>query len=1383
MNRIVWLFLSAVLFASITQAKPLTPEQVPEPLKPWIAWVLQDNPESPCPFIYNSYEQKRCSWPTQTQLDLTTGKGVFSMSWTVYQDSWISLPGDKTHWPLNVTVDNKTALVMDKDGVPSVKLTAGLPHQIKGGFLWTAMPDNLKIPDDTGLIDLRINGQNIPTPTIKDGQLWLKESETGLKKPENIQNNLDIQVFRKIVDEVPTQVLTRLVLEVSGEQREVKLPRPILDGFIPLSLESPLPARLEPDGQLLIQLRPGHWQLDILARNSKELSVLPLKGDQPVVPTGQDIRWPESEIWAFEARPQLRVVEIEQLSAIDPSLTNLPDEWKNLPAYKINQGQSMGFKTIRRGDPEPEPNQLNLSRKLWLDFDGEGYTVNDTITGNMTRGWRLITLPQTQLGRVTLNGSNQFITQDKSGKQGVEVRTGTITLDADSRAVGPVGSISAVGWEQDFHTVRAELNLPPGWRLLAASGVDNVPDSWISRWTLLDLFLVLIAALATGRLWNPYWGGLALVTLVLIWHEPDSPRFVWLNILASTALIKVLPQGRLLKFISWYRNAFWLALIMVCLPFMVEQVRTGLYPQLENPDQAIQMQSFQDNGMVGRVAEMSLPAPASQAISEMKEELAKRSMSADSASSYGTTEKAVDFDRIDPKAKVQTGPGLPQWQWHKVLLSWNGSVDAQQQLHLWYLTPTLTLLLNFARVILVATLALLMFGVAEKFKFKSIKTATPLLLWFLLLPMLSMPSPKAYAELPDKAMLDELRNKLLEKPEPPDCLPSCAQIQQMKITITDKELAIALQIHAQQSVAIPLPAEYEQWFPSQVLVDGKIAPGLYRDDNGLWLNLNEGEHQVVLGGAVPLLSKFTLPLPLKPNWVDIQNTGWQVIGLQENSEVDDQLQFSRINQTQQQKDPSKRVSESTLEPGALPPFVRIERTLQLGLDWRVATRIVRVSPADSAVILAVPLLAVESVTTPGIRVKDGKVEVNIPAQQTELQWESTLEKSEKIDYAATQTEQWIEVLKADISPIWHVETSGIAMIHLNNTGQWLPEWHPWPGEKITLQITRPAAVEGQTLTIDNSHLSIKPGQRNQEAELNISLRSSQGSQHTIILPEQAVLQSVAINGQNQPLRQEGRKLTVPVNPGKQEVSIGWREATGISTILTTPQVDLDATSVNANLNIGLGQDRWVLFAMGPKLGPAVLFWGVLLVILMLSPGLGKIPLTPLKARHWFLLLIGLSQIPLESAGIVVAWLMLLGWRKTQQASGLRYFNALQVMLGLLTVVSLGLLFLAVEQGLLGSPDMQIIGNQSSAFNLNWYQDRTPSTLPSATLISVPLIVYRVLMLLWSLWLAVSLLNWLKWGWECFSSNGLWNKATTKKKAVVVEPEDKWLADEPKEKDR
>jgi hypothetical protein len=584
----------------------------------------------------------------------------------------------------------------------------------------------------------------------------------------------------------------------------------------------------------------------------------------------------------------------------------------------------------------------------------------------------------------------------------------------------------------------------------------------------------------------------------------------------------------------------------------------------------------------------------------------------------------------------------------------------------------------------------------------------------------------------------------------------------MHLAITDKTIEISLQIDAQESVMLPLPSEYRQWFPNQVLDNGQAAQALYRDNNNLWIILGKGGHQVTLKGLTPSLSQFTLPLPLKPNRVTVEKSGWDVVGLQENGWSDDQLQFSRSQQTRVDK------TNSVLEPGVLPPFVRIERTLAIGLDWRVITRIVRISPADTSVVLSVPLLKGESVTSSGIRVKDHAVDVNMAAQQTEMQWESSLEKAEKIELSAPQTQQWIEVWKADVSPIWHLTPSGIAMIHLNDDGDWLPEWHPWPGEKITLQITRPTAVAGQTLTIDSSSLGIKAGQRTQDAELKLSLRSSQGGQHTLTLPEKAVLQSVSIAGQIQPIRQQGRKLTLPVNPGKQEVFISWQETQAIAAAVTTPLLDLGQDSVNTNLSITLGQDRWVLFVMGPRMGPAVLFWGVLVVIFMLSLGLGRISLTPLKPRHWFLLLLGLSQMPMASAGFVIAWLMLLGWRANQPAKQWRYFNALQISLVGLTVLALAVLFTAVAQGLLSSPDMQITGNQSSAFLLNWYQDRSLSILPTATVISVPITVYRLLMLAWALWLAVSLLNWLKWGWVCFSSNGLWNKAAVKEKAVVVE---------------
>ncbi|MDD1612073.1 MAG: hypothetical protein LUQ57_02925 [Methylococcaceae bacterium] len=1355
MNRLVWLCFIVFFGFSAVPAAPLTPERTPEPLQPWISWALHDSPEHECPFVYNSFDEKHCFWPTELTLDLREERATFAMQISVFQDSWVTLPGDDRHWPQAVTLNDGPAQVVNRNGLPSLKLDKGRAepnvYQIKGEFLWDSIPETLSVPADTGLINLSVNGSPVTVPVFKDGQLWIKPAQLRPGKPGGIENKVTLQVFRRIIDEVPLQMVTRLVLDVSGEQRELKLAVPSPEDFIPLHLSSALPSRLEDDGRLLIQLRPGRWEIDITSRSSRAVEALPLKAAADAGEK-QEVAWPATEIWVFEARPALRVVEVEQVDAVDANLTNLPDNWKGLPAYQLESAQAMRFKVIRRGDPEPEPNQLNLKRKLWLDFDGQGYTVNDTITGKMTSGWRLNALPEIKLGKVMLDGNNQLVTRlEGSGKEGVEVRRGMISLEADSRFTGSIGELSAVGWEQGFQQVSAELNLPPGWRLFAASGVDNVPDSWIARWTLLDLFLVLISALATYKLWTRLWGLLALVTLALIWHEAGAPHYIWLHILAATALIRVLPEGRFLYLMNWYRRASWLGLILIAVPFMIDQVRIGLYPQLERPWQNIIAPSYP----------VAAQMPASPEAIVMSEEMAPRRMPskskmADAAGSVAERmgyieDKAADFERLDPNAKIQTGPGLPNWQWHKVMLTWNGSVDSGQQLQLWYLPPALTLLLNFLRVALIAILALLMFGAADLLTFR-FKASPTLIAWCLLIPMLSLPVQKVYADFPSQAMLDQLKARLLDAP---DCLPACAEIATMQASLGEKDLQLALEIHAQQDVAVPLPTDYQQWFPNQVNVDGATASGLFRMGNNLWLHLGRGRHQVVMRGVLPQVSKFTVPLPLKPHRVTAEGNGWEVIGIQENGLPGEQLQFERVQKTQD------KARQTALTPGVLPPFVQIERTLLLGLDWHVSTRITRISEPDSPVLLSVPLLPGEAVTTPGVRVRDGKVDVNMAPGQTDLQWRSTLEKKDKIELTAAPTEQWTEVFKADVSPLWHLEVSGIAMMYLNHEQRWLPEWRPWPGEKVNLTISRPEAVEGRTLTIDSSRLAIKPGKRTRDAELSLSIRSSQGGQHTLVLPETAELQTVAIDGMQQPLRQEGRKLVLPIKPGQQNVALHWLESKPVATKVAMPAVDLGTASVNTSLNIRLGEDRWVLWVHGPKMGPAVLFWGVLIVIGLLSWGLGKIPLTPLKHWQWFLLLIGLSQIPIATALFVIAWLMLLGWRSSQSAAEIRYFNGLQVLLGGLTILSLAVLFFAVSHGLLNAPDMLIIGNQSSPYSLNWYQDRSEALLPKATVISAPLKVYRLLMLGWSLWLAVSLLNWLKWGWGCFSSQGLWKKSPPK----------------------
>jgi hypothetical protein len=42
------------------------------------------------------------------------------------------------------------------------------------------------------------------------------------------------------------------------------------------------------------------------------------------------------------------------------------------------------------------------------------------------------------------------------------------------------------------------------------------------------------------------------------------------------------------------------------------------------------------------------------------------------------------------------------------------------------------------------------------------------------------------------------------------------------------------------------------------------------------------------------------------------------------------------------------------------------------------------------------------------------------------------------------------------------------------------------------------------------------------------------------------------------------------------------------------------------------------------------------------------------------------------------------------------------------------------------------------------------------------------MLAWALWLANTLLNWLRWGWNCFTTDGMWRKTEKRPPAAATE---------------
>ena len=1307
---------------------------------------------------FRRHSKRYCTWPSRLILDVTSKEASFQQEWLVETRTLVPLPGSRKLWPESVKDGTKNIATTDHNGIPSVWLDRGT-HSLSGRLNWVQSPEYIDIPAASGLVAVKSNTAGIEPRLDAEGKLWLKAHQ---EEKTNEMDRTAVQVFRKIQDTIPLLEDLHILLAVSGSPREITLGMMIKDDFLPLQITSPLPVRLDQAGRLSIQARPGQWQIDLILRNAGPAS--PGKLSMGAI----DGIWPDNEIWVFEAAPKFRQVVVENVQSIDPSRTALPKNWLNLPAYLINRQDTMTLIEKARGNPQTIPDRLTVSRTLWLDERGTGLTALDAINGTMTRGWRLNAAPEQRLGKVDVDGVSQLITRlADSDLVGVEVRKGNIALTADSRIEQPlrgmVLTFPALGWNHSFQQLSAQLNLPPGWKLLTTSGIDTVP-TWLNRWTLLDIFLVLIITLATGKILGWGWGTISLVALGLMYHQPESPQHLWLPLLALLAVARKVTSTKGTALIRIPLVIVLVLLLLQSIPFMIREIRIGIFPQLENgpyfqvtTDTRGGLNTMSIDLQEEDAAKKALPAPAGK----MK---SLRSATMAPSESFDASPKRIDTEmQIDPQAMIQTGPGLPNWHWQTVPLGWNGPVAPEQKVRLILLSPLLNCVLGFFRV---GLLTLMLVGfIRRSLHFLPAKIGpgrfsgtrfTCFLLPFLLL--CGSPAPSA-AETPSTEMLQELQNRLLASP---DCRSECASLETCNFSVQGQKFYLDLTIHAQADTAVALPGDSRTF--SQILLDNAPAPGIRSDGGTLIVRLSPGIHHVMLIKDVQNIEEFNLTFPLLPHRFQTTLTGWGITGIHPDGTIEKQITLKKLDL----KKNTSHVSagkETTASDFNVPPFFQVERILHLGLKWTVETRILRKSQGNIITAL-IPLIPGEMPTSESLYITDKNIQVNLGPRDVTFSWQSVLPVGQSITLTAPKTTEWTESWYLDVSPIWHVAAAGIPEVsQLNPAGLRYPEYRPHPGESMTMTISRPEGVPGPTMTIDSSLLHIQPGMRATDFNLNFSLHASRGTRHIITLPGDSELQKVMLNDKEYPLELSGNQLTLPIQPGNQQISLSWRNKIGIAARLYTPQVDLGLENVNSTLQVEMPTSRWILMTGGPRIGPAVLFWGQILVIILLAFLLGWFPLTPLTTPQWLLLGMGLSQVHVVLGAMVVGWLFLLGVRKNKGSAivSTSAFNFFQVVLTIATACACLSLIYAVQQGLLGHPDMQIGGNGSSGHSLNWYQDRNSRILPQAWVLSVPLLVYRILMLTWALWLAISLLRWLGWGWGCFSDGGTWRKKVRQSK--------------------
>ena len=1349
LGRLCGLLVLGLLFAA-----PLPAQDIPPPLRDWQGWVLHDIPQHACPFLANQVpgsDSYRCAWPGRLVLDADKDGGRFSLDVHVDAPSWVALPGDNRHWPQQVSLGKQPATVLLHDGVPMLWLAAG-DYQIHGQLPWTSRPADLRVPDTIGLVTLSVDGVAV-TRIERDGQqLTLGEAASA----QRAADALSLRVYRRLGDGLPATLETQLQFNVTGSAREQVLGPALPTGFVATALSGDLPARLESDGHLRVQLRPGHWTLTLLAR-----SVAPLEKVGVSLPPAP---WPKQEVWSYADDNALRGTRIEG-NAIDAAQAGVPDAWASLPAYVLDNRSGLRVEQGNRGNEGGQGDALHLRREMWLDFDGNGFSVVDHLSGELRHHQRLDAGAPWQLQRALENGNPLLVTRDAKGQAGVELRDRRIDVAAGLRLPAHAGAIPSSGWQLPLDGIEATVHLPHGYRLLGAIGADRSDDSWAAQWSLLDLFVVALIALLAGRLLGWPWALLAAGYLALAQHEAMAPLWTLALALAFALLLRALPEGRLRAFARGGALALFALAVLWALPFTAAQLQYALHPQLEQsstervvsvafvpPGQRVEELEKERAGIpppplpsdlptVAEVSANAAPAPARTL----------QSVTVTGSASPTISVSQLVAEDQDNRSVIQAGAGTPHWnEGNNYRLGWSGPVTPQQTTRLVIAPVWLVRLLRVLMVaLLVVVLGRLAMNLLRPPRGRWMPSRAAGVVGAALLAIALLPAGARAQALPDAQMLNQLRNRLTEAPK---CAPQCAEVAQAQLQVNGAVLDVELETHAGAAVALPLPAPDEAMPLIDVSLDGQANPALLRSDDQLLLRVDRGVRRVSLHYRVDAVESAALHFALPPQRIDFSGSGWSLEGVDGGRLLGDSVTLRRVQTAADGK------QLPTVQ--SFPPYVRLTRSIGFGLDWIVLNRVERIAPQTGGFSISLPLLPGEHPKGEGVLVRDGRINVTFKAGESVATWSSQLDRSAQITLQAPPLNERAEVWEVGAAPMWHVDATGVPT-SASDDGL---RFDPLPGEKLQLAITRPVAIAGDSLAIDSVQLDSGIGERAGDLQLNLHARSTRGGERAIDVPPGSELLDARRDNQAINLAIRDGRISLPLLPGEHDYALHLREPQGVAARVRTPALDLHAPVANIDLAVHLPQDRWVLWTWGPTDGPAVLYWSQLLVLLVAAWLLARYAPTPLRLRHWLLLGLGFSAFAWGAYALVVVWLIGLGlrarMRAPEQMPGTR-FNLLQLGLAALTVLALAMLIGAVPQGLLGLPDMHVAGNGSSAANLHWFADRSSGALPSAGVLSLPLWVYKIAMLAWALWLANALIGWLRWAFDAWTHGGYWRKRQPK----------------------
>jgi hypothetical protein len=282
----------------------------------------------------------------------------------------------------------------------------------------------------------------------------------------------------------------------------------------------------------------------------------------------------------------------------------------------------------------------------------------------------------------------------------------------------------------------------------------------------------------------------------------------------------------------------------------------------------------------------------------------------------------------------------------------------------------------------------------------------------------------------------------------------------------------------------------------------------------------------------------------------------------------------------------------------------------------------------------------------------------------------------------------------------------------------------------------------------------------------IEVHSSLANQLNFTTHENETIRSVSINNKNiNYATLSNHTYSVPVDEGSTSITI-LTEKPLTQLYIANPFFKLNMPIYNQNWRQS-SDGIWAVLATG-NYHTSIAWVGVLLCMLVLSFFVAK-RIFPMGVIASFVLLFGAMQGGLPLILLMLITFSFIQYRKTHIIRDYFTFNAFQIIIAALVIVTFYLVINSIHMSLILNHPNLYMSNIDDNDGIVWFSAYHSYI---GGLIYLPLWLYKVLMLLWTFWFAYLIIDRAKWMWNAYTFGNLyWKKAPkfmTKQTVVATE---------------